>query len=388
MTNERVNRSGFVSEVTGTSVSSADSGANRRVADETADSRPSVPYNRLAVPTCLIIDDSRVARETLRRMLVGRGVFCEVVEASDGAEALDILEARGGEAGIDLVLCDLVMPEVDGFAFLERLSEVTGTREIPVIVLTGEDDVESKVQALEAGASDYLTKPFAEAELLARAKVHLDLKRLREELHDANVRLREMVNRDPLTGVFNQRHWRNLVARELDRSRRHGRALSVIVADLDHFKQVNDRFGHVVGDLVLKATAKAFADNLRSHDWVGRYGGEEFVVLLPESGIADAERAAERLRQAVSGLAFEGLDDLRVSISLGVAEAPTGHSGEPAAPATSAAPEVTGTSEMGAIDPAGPAVDAIIQAADQALYEAKRSGRDRVVAASPAAAGS
>jgi two-component system, cell cycle response regulator len=324
------------------------------------------------VPVCLIIDDSRVAREATRRMLVGSGLFDEALEASDGAEALAVLEERGGEAGVDLVLCDLLMPEVDGFTFLARLGEVTESRELPVIVLTGEQDLETKVQALEAGASDYLTKPFAEAELVARAKVHLDLKRLREELRDANERLREMVNRDPLTGVFNQRHWRNLLARELDRSRRHGRVLSVIVADLDHFKGINDRFGHLAGDLVLKAAARVFADNLRAHDSVGRYGGEEFVVLLPETGLEEAVRAAERLRRAIAGLRFAGLDGLQVSISLGVAEAAGG--GPADFPAAAAVPD-------GAYDPSGPAVDALIHAADEALYEAKRAGRDRVVAA-------
>lgn len=321
----------------------------------------SLGYNPPVVPTCLIIDDSRLAREALRRMLVASGLFEEVIEASDGAEALDVLAERDG---VDLVLCDLLMPEVDGFAFLDRLGEVSGSAEVPVIVLTGQDDLESKVQALESGASDYLTKPFAEAELVARAKVHLNLKRLREELRDANERLREMVNRDPLTGVFNQRHWRNLVARELDRSRRHGRVLSVIVADVDHFKRVNDRFGHVAGDLVLKSIARAFTDSLRSHDSVGRYGGEEFVVLLPETGIAEAVRAAERLRRAVAELRFEGLDELRVSISLGVAE-------------SAIAAEPAGET----VDPSGPSVDALIHSADEALYEAKRAGRDRVVPA-------
>ncbi len=329
------------------------------------------------MPTCLIIDDSRLAREALRRMLVASGLFEEVIEAADGAEALDVLAEREGEEGVDLVLCDLVMPEVDGFAFLDRFGEVNGVAEVPVIVLTGQDDLESKVQALESGASDYLTKPFAEAELVARVKVHLNLKRLREELHEANDRLREMVDRDPLTGVFNQRHWRNLVARELDRSRRHGGVLSVIVADADHFKRVNDRFGHVAGDLVLKSIARAFVDSLRSHDSVGRYGGEEFVVLLPETGIAEAVRAAERLRRAVADLRFEGLDELRVSLSLGVAEAGGGEGARPAGPQSAAEPA------DGTVDPSGPAVDALIHAADEALYEAKNAGRNRVVAATP-----
>jgi diguanylate cyclase (GGDEF)-like protein len=343
----------------------------------------------------LIIDDSRVAREAARRMLVGSGLFDEVLQASDGAEALAVLAERDGEAGVDLVLCDLLMPEVDGFTFLERLGDLATGREIPVIVLTAEHDVDIKVQALEAGASDYLTTPVADAELGARVKVHLDLHRLREELRDANERLRDMVNRDPLTGVYNQRHWRNLLARELARSRRHGRMLSVIVGDLDHFKGINDRFGHLAGDLVLKAAAGAFTENLRSHDSVGRYGGEEFVVLLPETGLEEAVRAAERLRRAIADLRFDGQDELRVSISLGVAEATDDASaGVPGTQVPGQAPgqvpdQVPGQApdqappngSDSAFDPSGPTVDALIHAADEALYEAKRAGRDRVVAA-------
>lgn len=303
--------------------------------------------------SCLIVDDSRVVRESLRRVLVARGLFDEVLEAADGTEALDVL-AREIAGGIDLVLCDLVMPGVDGFQLLARLQADRRLADVPVIVLTGQDDLETKVQALESGASDYLIKPFADAELVARVKVHRNLKLLREELQEANERLRELAIRDPLTGVFNRRHWRGLLLRELERCRRYRRPVSVVMADVDHFKSVNDRHGHVAGDLVLTRVARTLLEGVRHHDSVGRFGGEEFVVLLPETGIEAAAAVAERLREAVAALAFDGLEDLRVHLSLGVAEG-----------------RCT-TPEEG---------DILVAAADEALYEAKRAGRDRVVAA-------
>lgn len=250
------------------------------------------------------------------------------------------------------------MPGVDGFELLARLQADPRLADVPVIVLTGEDDLETKVQALESGASDYLTKPFADPELLARVKVHRNLKLLREELREANRRLRELAIRDPLTGVFNRRHLHDLLDAELDRSRRHERSVALILADVDHFKRINDQLGHVTGDRVLTAVARALAEGVRSHDSVGRFGGEEFVVLLPETSLDEAMAVAERLRAAVAALALPDLEGLEVRMSLGVAEA-------------------RGVGSAGA--------DPLLAAADDALYRAKRTGRDRVVAALPTA---
>lgn len=306
---------------------------------------------------CLIIDDSRLARKALRRALVAAGVFGEIQEAADGEEALALLAGDLAER-LDLVLCDLLMPGVDGFELLARFQADPRLADVPVIVLTGEEDLETKVQALESGASDYLTKPFADAELLARVKVHRNLKLLREELREANERLRELAIRDPLTGVFNRRHWESLLAGELDRSRRHDRPVALILADLDHFKSINDRYGHVVGDRVLTAAARVLTEGVRGHDAVGRYGGEELVVLLPETGLEEALRVAQRLRDDLAALSFDDVKGLEVRSSFGVAEA-------------------RGVSAAGA--------DLLVSAADDALYRAKRAGRDRVMAAEPVA---
>lgn len=308
--------------------------------------------------SCLIIDDSRLAREALERALVAGGLFDRVLQASDGAEALEILAGDAAE-DLDVVLCDLLMPGVDGFELLARVQADPRLADVPVIVLTGENELETKVQALESGACDYLTKPFADTELLARVKVHRNLRLLRSELREANERLRELAIRDPLTSVFNRRHWHGLLDAELDRSCRYDHAVSLIIADVDRFKRINDRHGHVVGDRVLAAVAGAIAAGVRSHDAVGRFGGEEFVVLLPETALGEALTVAERLRSAVSALAFEDPKGLEVRLSLGVAEG-------------------RGIAAAGA--------DAFVAAADDALYEAKRNGRDRVVAARPVAA--
>jgi diguanylate cyclase (GGDEF)-like protein len=303
---------------------------------------------------CLIVDDSPLVRESLRRVLVRGGLFEEVLVASDGAEALELL-GRNGERRIDLVLCDLVMPEVDGFDLLERIVGDPALEDLPVIVLTGKDEVDTKVDALEAGAADYLTKPCHDSELLARVKVHHKMKLLRDELREANERLRELAIRDPLTGLFNRRHWRHLMLMELERCRRHERPIAVLMVDIDHFKTVNDRFGHVVGDRVLAAVARRLEGELRAHDSIARLGGEEFAVLLPETGIRDARTAAERLRLAVRDVALPEADGLEVRVSVGAAAASALTDDE---------------------------IDVLMAAADEALYQAKRGGRNRTFAAS------
>lgn len=306
------------------------------------------------IGACLIVDDSRLVQESLRRVLVREELFEELLMASNGAEALDLLDGEAGER-VDLVLCDLVMPEVDGFAFLDRFKSDPRFEGVPVIVLTGQDDLETKVEALEAGASDCLTKPFHDAELLARVKVHRKMKRLRDELQDANRRLRELVIRDPLTGLFNRRHWRHLLFRELERCRRFGRPMAVLMADLDHFKQINDRYGHDVGDRVLIAVARCLEQESRDRDSVARLGGEEFALLLPETDIDGATEVAERLRLAVREVELATVPELDVRISIGAAAG---------------------------YDLADSEIDVLTAAADEALYQAKRAGRDRVVAAS------
>lgn len=315
-------------------------------------------YNPPAVSrTCLIVDDSALARATLRRTLEEAGLFARVEEAANGAEALQMLAGEGGEQ-VDLVLCDLRMPGVDGFTFLDRFLGSSRSRGIPVIVLTGEDELDTKVRALEAGAADYVTKPFEGPELLARVKVHQKMKQLRDQLQEANERLAELALRDPLTDLFNRRHWEHILELEVERCRRHRRPLSVLMLDIDHFKSINDRHGHASGDRVLAAVAAVLREGVRAQDSVARVGGEEFTVLLPETGYEEALTIAERLRRQVRSLDLqegrrpEGGSRLRVRLSVGVATAED-------------------------LEGAGPRT--LMEAADGGLYEAKEGGRDRVV---------
>ena len=243
------------------------------------------------------------------------------------------------------------MPGLDGFAFLERFKAWPRDADVPFIVLTGQDAVDKKVRALEAGASDYLTKPFEPAELIARAKVHLKLKALQDELKEANERLSVLAVTDPLTGLFNRRHFVDLLGRELDRARRHDASLALLVLDVDHFKAINDTHGHQAGDRVLEAIARKLEASLRRHDVIARYGGEEFVVLLPETGRTEAAAAGEKLRDAIAGAPFRETAGIPVTVSIGAATFP----------------------DRGIED-----ADDLLKRADDALYRAKAWGRDRV----------
>jgi len=290
----------------------------------------------------LIVDDSITVRAALRRALEPAQLFEHYVEAKDGLEGLAVL----GQRAVDLVLCDVVMPGLDGFALLQRMQEVPAYRDIPVLMLTAQESVEKKVAGLELGASDYVTKPFAKDELIARVRVHLKLKLMQDKLREASIT-------DYLTRRFNRRHFMELFQTEMERARRHGHPLSLMILDIDYFKRINDTLGHLQGDQVLVAVAEAIRANLRAEDIVARYGGEEFVALLPHIDEAGARRAAEKVREVVAATAFPGMSGAAVTLSSGVV---TFH------------PERTDTATT----------DVLLMLADTALYAAKDRGRNRV----------
>jgi len=299
--------------------------------------------------TVLIIDDSEVVRAHVERVLSQCGEVDRVLIASDGAEGFKLLLSTP----IDLVLCDVVMPAIDGYKFLALKQARLELHEVPVIMLTGEEQVRSKVRGLEAGAQDYLTKPFDDAELVARVRVHLKIKSLQDELREKNVRLEELSRTDGLTGLFNRRYFLDLCDLELERARRYRLPLSYLMVDIDFFKKVNDTHGHLGGDHVLAAVAALLRRELRREDAAGRYGGEEFAVLLPHTERPGALRTAERIRAIVEAnpVAVEDFH-VPVTVSVGVA---------------------TGNGEL------PETFNVLVDAADQALYRAKREGRNRVV---------
>ncbi len=295
----------------------------------------------------LIVDDHEDNVELLRARLESRGYIC--VSARDGEEALE----RVAECAPDLMLLDLMMPRMDGFEVARRIKSNPDLPFIPIIVQTALDDVEHKVEGLTAGADDYITKPINFPELEARVHSMLRIKRLQDALETANAQLTRLATTDGLTGLFNRGHIEERLREMFEHSLRLHEPLSCVMFDLDHFKAVNDSYGHQAGDAVLKQFAELITGVAREVDRVGRYGGEEFMVILPGTVLDSAVTFAERARLEVEQHLFriEGAT-LRRTVSCGVAGWP---------------------------HPGIEHREHLVRSADDALYVAKALGRNRVV---------
>ncbi|MEO5579201.1 MAG: diguanylate cyclase [Gemmatimonadaceae bacterium] len=302
----------------------------------------------------LVVDDHEDNVEVLRARLEARGY--DVLGASDGQEALDTAVRWIP----DLILLDVMMPKMDGLEVVRRLKANKDLPFIPVIMQTALDSTERMVAGLEAGADDYVAKPINFAELEARVKSLLRIKKLQEDLAERERQLSEMNDKllhisltDGLTGVDNRRSLEERLHEMFEHSLRLHEPIAVVMCDIDHFKMVNDTHGHAAGDEVLKQFATILKGEAREIDRVGRYGGEEFLLLLPGTVLDAAMTFAERLRGSVDShtFSFEG-GTLKKTVSCGVAAFPH--------------PRVTGR-------------DALLKAADDALYVAKEAGRNRVV---------
>lgn len=289
----------------------------------------------------VIIDDSAPMHALIRARLIGEEL--EIHSASDGRSGLEMVRALQP----DLVLLDVDMPDLNGFDVCRQLKSDTVTLHIPVVFLTGASTGEDKIRGLELGAVDYITKPFDPAELRARVRSALRLKYLMDLLaRKAQI--------DGLTGLWNRRHFDEVIQEQMSLSARHRLPLSCVLLDVDHFKAINDRFGHPFGDEVLKAIAGAINDTVRLEDTVCRYGGEEFAIILPNTALVGAILLAERVRSSIaSRQVLHKTGSVNVSASFGVAEY------QPGLPV------------------------AFIEAADRALYQAKKDGRNRVVSYTP-----
>jgi two-component system, cell cycle response regulator len=291
----------------------------------------------------LVAENSGEIRAELLRQLGERGY--RVAEAGDGAAALALVE----RAPPDVVLLDHELEGEDGMAVLDRLRAHDELAAVPVIMLTRSRDPELLVEALRRGADDYLRKPFDPAELDARMKAALRVKRLHDALLDANRRLARQALTDDLTGLANRRHGGRQLEREVALCVRHGRLLALVRVDVDHFKAINDSHGHQAGDEVLVEVARRLSEAVRGGDELARWGGDEFVAILPGTDKAGALRAAERLRAAVA-----------------------------AAPVQAAGRELPVTVSVGWAHWAGDTPDDLLARADRALYRAKDDGRDTV----------
>jgi diguanylate cyclase (GGDEF)-like protein len=312
----------------------------------------------------LVVDDHEDNIELLRARLEARGY--EVEGASDGQAALDAVE----RACPDLILLDVMMPKMDGMEVVRRLKLKRESKElpfIPVIMQTALDSTENKVEGLDAGADDYITKPINFAELEARVNSLLRIKLLqselertngelavsKKELSEMNDKLREISLTDGLTRVDNRRSLEERLHEMWQHSVRLHEPIALIICDIDKFKAVNDNYGHQAGDSVLKEFAQLLKAEAREIDRVGRYGGEEFLLILSGTVLDAAVTFAERLREKVEGHTFTYAGGtLRRTMSCGVAASPH--------------PRVKDQ-------------EALLRAADDALYVAKETGRNRVV---------
>jgi diguanylate cyclase (GGDEF)-like protein len=292
-------------------------------------------------------DDDAVYRRLLANTLTAWGY--EVVACRDGEEAWSVLQAEGGP---EMAILDGLMPGLEGEQVCQKVRGRFGGKYIYLLLLTSRDKPDDVVRGLEAGADDYLCKPFRPAELRARLMVGKRILALQNELIDSRDAMRRQAMRDPLTGLWNRRAILEILTGELHRSNREHRPLAVLLADLDHFKQINDNHGHLTGDRVLEQAAQRLVTGARPYDMVGRYGGEEFLILIPQCDPPQALRCGERLRERLAHQPIlHGAAAIPVTGSFGVAVHP-GH---------------------GAPDP-----KVLLQAADRALYRAKGSGRNCV----------
>jgi diguanylate cyclase (GGDEF)-like protein len=290
--------------------------------------------------TVLVVDDERHNRQLLTELLQHE---CRLILAKNGGQAL----TRARELQPDLILLDVIMPDMSGHAVIRQLKDDDRTRDIPVIFITALDSFDDQEIGLELGAVDYIAKPFHPPIVRVRVRNHLRLVEQRRLLE-------QLAMLDNLTGLPNRRRFVETLAQEWRRCLRHALPLSMIVADIDHFKRINDTYGHAEGDEVLRSVAQALKWAIhRPGDFVCRYGGEEFVLLLPGVDAEGAFTFADGVRQRIATMLLQTTSGkpLQLTLSLGGAShVPT-------------APEVS---------------DTLFLAADHALYEAKRAGRNRV----------
>jgi diguanylate cyclase (GGDEF)-like protein len=292
----------------------------------------------------LVVDDSVNNLDILVELLADY----DVIDTTSGVEAIEILE----EERVDLILLDIMMPDMNGFEVCKVLKSDPLTKDIPIIFITSKTDERSIEEAYDIGGIDYITKPFKSKELLAKVNRELQLKKLITELKNSKDEMEILASTDHLTKLYNRRYFLSIAEHSFKISKRDLDNLSIFMLDIDKFKSVNDTYGHQIGDDVLIIVANILKNNIRESDIVCRFGGEEFIVLLPKTSIIDAQIVADYLREKISReiIKLENGEILKVTGSFGVSS----------------------------INDNDNKIDSIIARADEALYSAKENGRNRV----------
>lgn len=295
--------------------------------------------NNTIISSILVVDDEPDICQLINCILSSENYQVQV--ASSGYDVL----SRKDLKDFDLFILDINMPGMNGYDLCRTLKESYETFDTPIIFLTGNTEPEDKVMGFEHGAIDYITKPFNCTELLARIRNHLAMKHSRDNL-------KQMALTDGLTQMYNHSYIHERLAKEISNTKRHNLDLSLIMIDLDNFKLVNDTYGHKLGDQVLKKVSTSIKDIIREEDIAGRYGGEEFIIILPNTSHSSAFKVAEKIRKTVKSIQWSQ-EKLKVTISGGV---------------------YAYNSED---------VNELIEKTDVLLYKAKNGGKDKIITGTP-----
>jgi two-component system cell cycle response regulator len=306
----------------------------------------------MAKANILFVEDSETQGAVTKKFLEKNGYA--VTWILEGMPTLRIAKTEP----VDIILLDCVLPDIDGNKICGWLKHDESTKGIPIIMLTAKSTTADKVHGLDSGADDYLPKPYEEVELGARISAALRTKALQDELKRKSDEIQGMLTKvavlsvtDPLTGLYNRRYFEDILDSEFKKTLRYATPLSCMMIDIDHFKAVNDTYGHAVGDVVLKEIAQIIRQNIRNVDTPCRWGGEEFIVLAPSTAKASIVQPAQRILASVSSHEYAGIAGKKMTVSIGIADA--------------SRPDIK-------------TPDKLIHAADIAMYEAKQGGRNRI----------
>lgn len=300
----------------------------------------------------LLAEDDLISRRLCQKILAREGFA--VTTVANGREALELFRQRF----FPVVLTDWQMPEMEGPELCRAIREENSDRYVFIVMLTSKGAKDDIISGLEAGADDYITKPAHPAELVARIRTGIRILELERSLKAAVEEIHQMSITDSLTGIYNRGYINERLPQEIRRAHRYGRDLSLVLCDIDHFKRVNDTYGHLSGDAVLKSFARCLAGSIRQQvDWVGRYGGEEFLIVLPETHLEGALMLTERIRQTIESTPIQTSGKtIDIASSFGVVCFSPGTRKEVTTP------------------------EALLQEADNLLYRAKIEGRNRIEA--------